>query len=107
MLKSTFVDRKEAEGGVLNKKTRALPAGEETPEGGGARVTGGGTEKKKQSGEKKKSGLTCTPTSANPLPLITCSDLKVQFHQATSRGEEVKYVTGDRQVSDHACGDDL
>lgn len=68
MLKSTFVDGKEAEGGVLNKKTRALPAGEETPEGGGARVTGGGTEKKKTVGGKKEKWTYLYANFCQPAP---------------------------------------
>lgn len=65
------------------------------------RERGGGRKKKKK--REKKVDLPVAQLLAAHSLSITCSDLKVQFHQEEP-GRKRKHVTGDRQVSDRAGG---
>lgn len=61
--------------------------------------------REKRSGARK-SRLTCSPTSGNSLSLYYLLRLESPVSQGRIV-EEAKYVTGDRQVSDRARGEDL
>lgn len=68
-------------------------------------------EREGERGREKRSGarksrLTCSPTSGNSLSLYYLLRLESPVSQGRIV-EEAKYVTGDRQVSDRARGEDL